>query len=69
MVLDKLRLKTRKEEANEMIGPKTAATSSNNIIVLPPSASKGGVSEKMIKVLTQQTYNCKNQGAFVMIDL
>ena len=46
MVLDKLRLKTRKEEAR-VLAAKGGVD--DNIIVLPPSANKGGVSEKMIK--------------------
>ena len=47
MVLDKLRLKTRKEEARSLAAKGGV---DDNIIILPPSASKGGVSEKMIKV-------------------
>ena len=46
-MLDKLRLNTRKEEAKALAAKGGV---DDNIIVLPPSASKGGVSEKMIKV-------------------
>jgi hypothetical protein len=47
VVLDKLRLNTRKEEAKALAAKGGV---DDNIIVLPPSASKGGVLEKMIKV-------------------
>ena len=45
--LDKLRLATRKEESKEL-----AAKGGVDpyVVVMPPSASKGGVSEKLIKV-------------------
>ena len=46
-MLDKLRLNTRKEEAKALA---EKGGVDDNIIVLPPSASKGGVSEKMINV-------------------
>ena len=46
-MLDKLRLNTRKEEAKALAAKGGV---DDNIIVLPPSASKGGVSEKMINV-------------------
>ena len=46
-MLDKLRLKTRKEEARNLAAKGGV---DDSIIILPPSASKGGVSEKMIKV-------------------
>ena len=46
-MLDKLRLNTRKEEEKALAAKGGV---DDNIIVLPPSASKGGVSEKMIKV-------------------
>ena len=45
--MDKLRLKTRKEEAKSLAAKGGV---DENIIILPPSASKGGVAEKMIKV-------------------
>lgn len=48
MVLDKLRLKTRKEEGRALAAKGGV---DDSFIILPPSASKGGVSEKMIKVL------------------
>ena len=48
MVLDKLRLKTRKEEGRALAAKGGV---DDSFIILPPSASKGGVSEKMIKVV------------------
>ena len=45
--LDKLRLNTRKEEAKDLAAKGGVDPS---IIIMPPSASKGGVSEKLIKV-------------------
>ena len=45
--LDKLRLATRKEESRELAGKGGVDP---YIVVMPPSASKGGVSEKLIKV-------------------
>ena len=46
-MLDKLRLKTRKEEAKNLAAKGGV---DENIIIMPPSASQGGVSEKTIKV-------------------
>ena len=46
--LDKLRLQTRKEEAKELA---SKGIEDPNVIVMPPSASKGGVSEKLVKVI------------------
>ena len=46
--LDKLRLLTRKEEVKEMAAKGSVDP---NMIIIPPSASKGGVSEKIIKVM------------------
>ena len=45
--LDKLRLATRKEESKELVGKGGVDP---YVVVMPPSASKGGVSEKLIKV-------------------
>ena len=47
MELDKLRLATRKEEARELA---SKAGVDPYIVLLPPSASKGGVSEKLVRV-------------------
>ena len=47
-MLDKLRLNTRKEEAKDLAAKGGV---DHSIIIMPPSASKGGVSEKMIKVV------------------
>ena len=46
-MLDKLRLNTLKEEAKALAAKGGV---DDKIIVLPQSSSKGGVSEKMIKV-------------------
>ena len=48
--LDKLRLFTRKEEAKELAAKGSVDPS---MVVIPPSASKGGVSEKIVKVNTR----------------
>ena len=45
--LDKLRLTTRKEETKELAAKGSADPS---VVIIPPSASKGGVLEKIIKV-------------------
>ena len=45
--LDKLRLATRKEEAKNLAAKGGADPS---VTIMQPSASKGGVSEKIIKV-------------------
>ena len=45
--LDKLRLTTRKEEAKDLA---SAGSADPSMIIIPPSASKGGVAEKLIKV-------------------
>ena len=52
--LDKLRLATRKEEARELAG---RAGVDPYIVLLPPSASKGGVSEKLVRVCEE----CKEE--------
>ena len=44
-MLDKLRLNTLKEEAKALAAKGGV---DDNIIVLPPSVSKGGASEKMV---------------------
>ena len=53
--LDKLRIATRKEEAKDLAAKGGVDP---NIIILPPSANKGGVSEKLVKVAqTCREYN------------
>ena len=52
--LDKLRLATRKEEAKELA---SKAGVDPYIVLLPPSASKGGVSEKLVRVCEE----CKEE--------
>ena len=54
MELDKLRLATRKEEARELA---SKAGVDPYIVLLPPSASKGGVSEKLVRVCEE----CKEE--------
>ena len=45
--LDKMRLATRKEETKELA---SKGGVDPYIVLMPPSASKGGVSEKLVKV-------------------
>ena len=52
--LDKLRLATRKEEAKELA---SKGGVDPYIVLLPPSASKGGVSEKLVRVCEE----CKEE--------
>ena len=49
--LDKLRLATRKEETKELA---SKGGVDPYIVLMPPSASKGGVSEKLVKVKQKQ---------------
>ena len=51
---DKLRLATRKEENKELL---SKAGVDPYIVLLPPSASKGGVSEKLVRVCEE----CKEE--------